>query len=540
MMESKTAYPPEGSGRRGLFPRRSTPTTEQRSVVVVSLERAVEERLEEGIRAIEEQATELMREIASEMWRSSGSDVAETQDRILSFLSRDQALKSLIASSDERFQTLAVRTARFEDVLTEVSEASRATRQAIERSAAAVREVAESPAIHGVESVRNQMELVEKHIAAAFQHLDERDAKLIEGIQSRIQEHGELIARETTRIVEAMQGYVQSGAEAVGRLAQRVETHAESFTVHDDDLSERLRAVIAKEIGDFSSAFEIASERVGISQRDAAQALAAMQSSIEARVYGLAQLVRSDSQALKSLIERAEIDQDERLAQLERNTAEQVAALTSAVTATIDHQVALLADTIQERLGIVTEQVAQRAAEAADVAVTSTFDRTMERLGSSLDSIESIRSSGEETASAIEERLMVHVDDRVAALAKLMRSDNRVLAERMTQVGSSGETDASRQTLRAIKELQASIAGDVLGSVDRRFQAVSEQLHAESQSTMETMAKVAEVLSDKVDRLSVRMDEGYGNDLQVVIERMSDAIRAMSTTGRRSGGGEFE
>ena len=39
------------------------------------------------------------------------------------------------------------------------------------------------------------------------------------------------------------------------------------------------------------------------------------------------------------------------------------------------------------------------------------------------------------------------------------------------------------------------------------------------------MIKVAEVLGEKIDRLSVRVDEGYGSDLQVVVDRMSDAIR---------------
>jgi hypothetical protein len=30
----------------------------------------------------------------------------------------------------------------------------------------------------------------------------------------------------------------------------------------------------------------------------------------------------------------------------------------------------------------------------------------------------------------------------------------------------------------------------------------------------------------------VRVDEGYGNDVQVVIDRMSDAIQAMAVTRR--------
>jgi hypothetical protein len=87
--------------------------------------------------------------------------------------------------------------------------------------------------------------------------------------------------------------------------------------------------------------------------------------------------------------------------------------------------------------------------------------------------------------------------------------------------------------IRSMKELQAGLASDVLGSVDRRFQAVSDQLHEESQSQAEAMLKIAEMLSDRIDRLSVKVEESGGGDLQVVIDRMSDAIQAMSTVGRR-------
>ncbi|HEV8565176.1 MAG TPA: hypothetical protein VGR41_09685 [Actinomycetota bacterium] len=508
MQESSSAYPPEGSGGRGLFPRRIS-TDPQHPTVVVSLERAVEERLEEGLQALEEHAAALMREIAKEMWRASGGDTSEAQERILSYLSRDQAIRSLIASSDERFQTLAVRTAKFEDVLTEVALASRATREAIQESAAAIREVAESPAVHGVEDIRNQLELVERHIAAAFQHLDERDKTLVDGIQERIQAHGELIARETTRIVEAMQGYVQSGTEAVGRLAMRVEGHAEAFAVHDDDVAGQLRKVIRQEIGGFAEQLEMTGEKVGIGQRDEQQLVERLQHSLESRVYGLAQLVRSDSEALKRHIDQTAAAQEERmtaaidegLAGLSRTAELQVSSLTMAVSSTVERQVSGISDSIEERMVDIADVVARRA---ADIAVANTFDQSLERMAS-------------------------HVDDRVTALAKLIRADNRAIAEALTKGGGGEETDTSKQTLRAVKELQASLAGDV----DRRFTAMTEQLHSESQSTVETMAKVAEVLAEKMDRLSVRVDEGYGNDLQIVIERMSDAISAISGLGGR-------
>ena len=62
--------------------------------------------------------------------------------------------------------------------------------------------------------------------------------------------------------------------------------------------------------------------------------------------------------------------------------------------------------------------------------------------------------------------------------------------------------------MRAIKELQAGLADDVQTTVERRFQSMSDQLHKETQSTTESMVKVAEVLGEKIDRLSVRVDEG--------------------------------
>jgi len=188
----------------------------------------------------------------------------------------------------------------------------------------------------------------------------------------------------------------------------------------------------------------------------------------------------------------------------------------------------------------VAETVALRAAEAADIAVASTFEQTLERLDASIASIDTMGVSLVETMvesqRRTEERLTERVEGGLGALAKMIRSDNRVLAERMSAApAASGSLDAEtvKQTLRAVKELQAGLGADVVGSVERRFQTMSEQLHKETQSTAEAMVKVAEVLGQKIDRLSVRVDEGVGGDLQIVIDRMSDAIQAMSGRGRR-------
>jgi hypothetical protein len=520
MQKSTSASSPEGSVRRTLFSRRTPADAETQHPAMTSLERAIDERLEEGLRAIEEQAGALMREIATEMWRASGRDTSEIQERILSFLSRDQSIRSLIMSSDERFQTLTVRTTRFEDILDDVAESSRATREAIRESAAVIHRVAESPAVHGVESVRNQLELVEHHIAAAFQHLDERDRALFEGIQSRIQAHGELITRETTRFVEAIQAYVQSGTGAAAPLASTDEADALPGTDRDESTSERVRGAIHEAMNEVAEGVELSTERIGIEQRETAAALERMQRTWEARVHGLGQLVRSDSEALRRHIERVAREQEHRLSAeiethvsaLARAAEEQVSALTMAVSAMVERHLAGFSSETEERLAAITSVVASDAERSSSVS----------------EAVESMKPALEDTRVALERRVVEHVDDQIASLAKLIRSDNRAIAEALSR-DPGGESETAKQTLRAVKELHASLSGDV----DRRFQEMAENLHRESQSTVETMAKVAEVLADRIERLSAKVDSGFGSDLQVAVERMGDAISAISGLSRR-------
>jgi hypothetical protein len=539
VMDTDTTYSPEGPGgpRRGLFARRPDTPQILPSAPRTALDAAVEERLDEGLRAIEEHAATLMREIATEMWRASGADTASEQDRILSFISRDQAIRSLIAASDDRFQALALRTARLEDALAELAENGRLVREAIQLSATSVHEIANSPTLQGVQMIRTQLEQVEAHISSTFAHLDERDKNLTGAIQQRIVEHGDLIARETARIVEAMESYVQGGAEAMGRLAQRIEQHAAAFATHDDTLVDKVRATIADENREAAEQVQMLGERIGIQQRTSQEHQTAMERLVETRIMGLAQLTRSDSQALRELMERNAAQQVDRL----RDTIdERMSTLTLALSGAVERNMASLTERVDVQLGAVAETVAHRAAEAADIAVASTFEQTLERLNATADSIETMGVTLIETLvssrAQTEERMSEHMDDRLAALAKMIRSDNRVIADRMTTAPESstgGDADIAKQTLRAVKELQAGMGTDVTGAVERKFQSMSEQLHKETQSTAEAMVKVAEVLGEKMDRLSVRVDEGVGGDLRIVIDRMSDAIQAMSGQHRR-------
>ncbi|MFN8232203.1 MAG: hypothetical protein U0V56_01535 [Actinomycetota bacterium] len=497
MQDPDPTYPPERSGRirRTRSTRRPDAPSRWREPEPDPLEVAVEERLDEGMRAIEEQASSLMREIAGEMWRASGADVADQQTRILNLISRDQTVRSLIASSDERFQAIALRTARLEDSLAELAESSRQVREAVQMSASSVHQIAESPTLQGVDRVRSQLEQVEHHIAATFEHLNERDDALTRNIQEQVVEHGRLIEREASRIVEALQAHVPSPA-APG-------------TALDPETSQQLQLLY---------------ERIDLQRRAIAGIEVALERLVETRTLGLAQLIRSDAQALRDLIvERGEAQEaalretlDQRLSALTIAGEERAEALARGT----EEQATALARTTEEQVSALT------------LAVSAAIERGFSRLSAEMDErIDAMVESRMAADDRLDDQVGEQLDDRLTALARMIRSDNRVLAERIAEAGARpGEGDVARQTLRAVKELQASLGTDpsVLESVDRRFQVMSEQLHQETQSTAEAMVKVAEVLGGKIDRLTVRVDEGVGNDLQIVIDRMSDAIQAMS------------
>jgi hypothetical protein len=514
--------------RRGFFPRREPAPTEPvisepEARLAELLQSAVDDRLEEGLRAIEEQATGLMREVAGEMWRASARDVRPEQERIVSILSRDQAIRSLIASSDERFQALAVRSASLEDHLNDLAESERRTRESMEDTARAIREIADSPTLHGVEGVRTQLEMVERHIAEAFAHFDQRDEAIATEVLDQVREHGQLVTRETARIVEAMQAYVQGGTETVGRLAQRIEEHARLFVLQDHNIVDHVREAVEEHASEMTEQISMVREKVGLHGREQEQLRASIEHAIDARMRGLAELIRSDSMKLRGLVE-------ERTGMV---VTSEGTLDPSPFVRIVDERMAALERIVEERMAAL-ERAMEQEVLALSTAASASAERNAERMSLAAGSIEGLDELFAATQQAFAERMMQHVDDRVTAIARLIRSDSQALADRFASGEQALDPELIRQLIRSIKELEAGVASDMVGTVDRRFQTLSDQLHKETQLQTEAMLKIAEVLGEKIDRLSIRVDEGVGNDLHIVVDRMSDAIRAMTTVRRES------
>src|SRR3954467_1974656 len=539
---TSTSEEQSGILKRGLFPRREQredqagpPPSGSEARLDDLVRSAIDERMQAGLEQMESSAAYLMREIAAEMWRSSAHDVRPEQERIMTIVAKDQTVRSLLATSDERFQAIAMRTSRLEDNLGDLAESERRTREAMEDTAQAIQEVAQSPTLHGVEMVRTQLEQVERHIAETFTHFDERDREIASELQTTVKQHSELITSETARIVESMQAYVQGGAEAIGRLAQRIEEHAKLFVLQDHNITQSVIDAVGVSSDDVMGQLELIKEKVGLHGRDQDQLQAALERMIDARMRGLAELVRSDSRALQKLLE-------------ERNAAStvvggegQLSFDETAITRAIDERMSSLAQVVEERMDSLERTMTEQVLALSN-ATAASMDRNLEKMSAAAGQVDGLDELVAESQSAFQDRGLTHIDERMAQIARLVRSDSQALAGKIDDMeaaagasAGAGETlDAEllRAVLRSVKELQAGMASDMLGTLDVRFQQAADQLHREGQEQAEAMLKVAEVLGAKIDRLSVRVDEGVGNDLQIVVDRMSDAIRAMSGVRR--------
>jgi hypothetical protein len=548
----------------------SPSAAERTELVIRAFQEMIQEQLDEGLRSIQHSANALMHEIAGEVWRSTGGDKEAVGSTILQELSRDQAIRALIAHSDERFQALAARTGRVEDTMNLLAESVRAAREQIARSADALVEsgTGGGASAPGIGQIRAQLDEVRRQVTAAFQTLADRDQEIVDTLHLRIREHGELVVQETARISHAMQEYVQQGVETMGHLAGSADSSMQAMSAHDS--AETYVRSVDKQISELAEQLQLLYDRTGIAMSslhesvtllgdrmgvEARERLEDMNRAFEARVLGLANLVRSDSEALRrELVTTAEAHDvtigrllDERLQQVE-TLGDSVAQTMqvrlddslSALAARIDEQTRLIdarsGETVSaidrnlirmvdalddhfERLGV---GVGERAAAAAELAIGARFDDVLAHLHAAAsvieressktrDAVEATRSHLDETSSAL--------DTRFVALAKLVRSDSETLSGQIV-----ADQEVTKQALRAMKELQASLPSEVIQMVEERFGSLAESIERSN-----------EMLAARIDRMADTIGQRQNDDIQVVIDRMGDAMHALASFGKDPG-----
>jgi archaellum component FlaC len=600
-MQQRDPSPPpaERGRRRSLFGSRPEPpvqppglppsAAERAEAVIASYQEMIQEQLDEGLRSIQHTANTLMHDIAAEVWRSAGGDRDAVGSSILQELSRDQAIRSLIAHSDERFQALAARTGRLEDTMNLLAESIRGAREQIERSAEALADAPGSTL--GVGQLRAQLDEVTRQVATAFRTLADRDQAIVDTVQEQIREHGELITRETARISQAMEAYVQQGVTAMGQLAGSADSSVEEFAHREEEVSGRVSALVDRQMSELgeqlqllydrtaiasTSLHELVSalgERMAIESReaggetrdavvgatrqmgeetreavvgatrqmgeetreavvgatrqmgeetreavlDAARAAAtAINRTIEQRVSDLAQLVRADSEAIRDELVRRTAEIDERVAAM---LDDRLTGATDRTLEVIDRNMIRMVDSLETHFERLSGQVGERAASSVDLAIGARFDDVLARLHESAAVIErggsEVRGVLDERLSAWDERF-TSLDGRFTALAKLTRSDSEAIANQIL-----ADQEVTKQALRAMKELQASLPSEVIQMVEQRFASLAESIERSN-----------EMLAHRIDRMAESLGQRQNDDIQIVIDRMGDAMHALASLGK--------
>lgn len=701
-MQSNTPNPPGGPGpikRRLLQGRELPPTGAGQTPLELRLDemfssyrRAVEEQLDQGLRGIEQTAVALMQEIAAEMWRTAGGDAEDAQARILSFLSRDEAIRGLIAHSDERFQSLSVRTSRLEDTLTNLANSTRGLKGAMNDGAKALKEsmgrgaetlneavatVSEAVGtVQDVDIIRERIQAAEEQLASALERLEAREQAVVENLREQIHDHGQLVHRETGRIVEALEGYVKGGLDVMGHLAQRIDEQTERFGARAGDITqqfdvkatdlaqqfdvkatdlaqqfdaaaggiaERVTEIVTDQVramndrieqetrtlseafaaheawilrtfeassahfdsglaassahldeqlaasaSRFDAQLQAQVERVREASRSTAQELV---KTFEARLYGLARLVRSDSQALRKQLYEVTASQNEELAreldgrltgvtdavgnttrwavgevvrQIGEQTERALKTRIEEVVGSLDRNVMRLTDTLDSEMDRQGQVVGQRVTAAVETAIGTSFDQALARLDRAVEGAERVDAAvghidaaaervdaavgyvdaatgrmedviQSAIANGMEQNMQAlvsrAVDDRLVALARMIRSDNRAMAERLQAIA---EQEPAKQALRATKELQASLPRDVAEQVDRRFAELANRLQKETQMTAEAVARAAETLGERVERATAAVGRKRDGEFNQAIARLGDAMQALATAGHGS------
>jgi hypothetical protein len=121
------------------------------------------------------------------------------------------------------------------------------------------------------------------------------------------------------------------------------------------------------------------------------------------------------------------------------------------------------------------------------------------------------------------------VNERVAALARMIRSDNETLMRRMEILEQQA---AAKETTRAVNELAAALPDEVGEAMDRRLRVLAELFRKENRSTADLLARTAGALAERLDRTAATIGERFDREVETVV---TDTVQNLAMGLQRAG-----
>jgi hypothetical protein len=195
---------------------------------------------------------------------------------------------------------------------------------------------------------------------------------------------------------------------------------------------------------------------------------------------------------------------------IEDTVVRNIAQRADAIGRLVDERGLLAARLIEER----TTGIAQQLEERAEATARLIEERTAA------------------AARTIEEAMARSIGDRVAALAALIRSDNTAIADRLAVIE---EQAAAKEAIRAIKELAAAMPQDISQAMDERLAVLGELFRRENKHTVDTVARAATALADRLDKTAIVIGEKFGRDVEVVVDQIGNTMQTLASGLSRTG-----
>jgi hypothetical protein len=346
--------------------------------------------------------------------------------------------------------------------------------------------------------------------ADATRGIDERLARLAELVQAAlgwsVDEIDRRIHREILRAVSVgMADFVAAMDRRFLELGSQID---ERLTFISQGIDGRVE-VISRKLDERLDVTDGAL-RAGLGELEESiteRSVQAVDSVLEARLTSAADLIAGHVDAARFGIEETVV----------RNVAQQADALTQLV----DERGLTSARLIEERTAELSRRFEERAAE--------TMRLVEQRAEATSVAIE------ERTAAAarmLEETISRGINERVAALAAMIRSDNTAIADRLAVVE---EQAAAKEANRAIKELAAALPQQISEAMDERLAVLGELFRRENKHTVDTVARAATALADRLDKTAVVIGERFGRDVEVVVDQIGTTMQTLASGLSRAG-----
>jgi hypothetical protein len=563
------------SSKRSVSPSLGDPRLE---AAIQASHRAIAERFEESLQGVAENALSAIRQIAEEAWQATGTEVKDLKERILRDLSREQAIRGLVAHSDERFQALDVRVARIEEGMGRIDEAAHSIRGALGQGgltelnhfAGRVREWLESVAeaqtrlardltervdsalgsgSPGLDTVRDRLAAMQEYLGSVVQYLAERDRTLIDWLQTVARNQAGEMRTEANRILSILEQRLDARTDQTGlTVRDAIALHAQSVQDRIDHqatlLADGLAALEAKtltRIQEQSQQISTLADQVRGASEDVNRLTMGQVTTgditheLDERLGRLIELVSSaigwtvdqmEDRIRREVLRSVEVGMADLVAMLDRRFVD--------LDRSIGDRVEKLDRAMRTGLGALEASLGERSVEAIEGALAAQLSPAATAVTDAALGIRESAKALELIRETMEAGIARALDDRVAALARLIRSDNKALADRLEVVERQA---AAKEAIRAVNELAAAIPGEIGEALDQRLAMLAELFRRESRSTADVVAKVGGALADRMDRSLAKIGDRFDQEVETVVDHLGDTMATLATGLQRTSSG---